>query len=131
MTRKRKTVEARYTTLLLVAGLLLSLLAFGTAGEREEVLRLAPQYQAEVEVRMPDGTRADMVTATHAIEVDYAGKWQQGVTQSLHYSRHTGKQAMLVLLVSDLTSEVRQVERAAWLCGQLGIDLRLEKKSEP
>jgi len=31
-----------------------------------------------VEVVMKDGTRCDILTATHAIEVDFAKKWAEG-----------------------------------------------------
>ena len=34
----------------------------------------AKKYNAETEVSMPDGTRCDLVTETHAIEVDFADK---------------------------------------------------------
>lgn len=34
----------------------------------------AKKYGAESEVTMPDGTRCDLITETHAIEVDFADK---------------------------------------------------------
>ena len=33
------------------------------------------KYDGQTEVSMPDGTRCDIVTETHAIEVDFADKW--------------------------------------------------------
>ena len=35
----------------------------------------------KVEVVMKDGTRCDILTATHAIEVDFAKKWAEAIGQ--------------------------------------------------
>ena len=35
---------------------------------------------------MPDGTRCDILTDTHAIEVDFADKWAEAIGQSLNYA---------------------------------------------
>ena len=40
---------------------------------------------------MPDGTRCDILTDTHAIEVDFANKWAQAIGQSLNHAMQTGK----------------------------------------
>jgi hypothetical protein len=53
--------------------------------------------QAEVVLR--DRTRCDCLTATHAIEFDFANKWAEGIGQALHYARLTGKRAGLVLIL--------------------------------
>ena len=44
-----------------------------------------------MEVVMKDGTRCDILTATHAIEVDFAKKWAEAIGQSLNYAMQTGK----------------------------------------
>jgi len=44
-----------------------------------------------VEHRLHDGTRVDILTATHAIEADWSHKWAEAVGQSLYYSLITGK----------------------------------------
>ena len=44
-----------------------------------------------MEVVMKDCTRCDILTATHAIEVDFARKWAEAIGQSLNYAMHTGK----------------------------------------
>lgn len=51
------------------------------------------------EVVLSDGTRADCVTATHAVEVEWAENWYEAVGQALHYARLTGKRAGIVLLL--------------------------------
>ena len=39
-----------------------------------------------MEVVMKDGTRCDILTSTHAIEVDFAKKWAEAIGQSLNYA---------------------------------------------
>ncbi len=51
-----------------------------------------------MEVVLPDKTRVDCVTATHAIEFDFAKKWAEGTTQAIHYARMTGLLPGLVLI---------------------------------
>lgn len=62
------------------------------------------------EVRMSDNTRADIVTDTHAIEVDFAEKWAESIGQSLHYARLKNLQAG-VLLIIDEEDDSRYLER--------------------
>ena len=50
---------------------------------------------------MPDGTRCDILTDTHAIEVDFADKWSEAIGQSLNYATQTGKKAGIVLVLKD------------------------------
>ena len=57
------------------------------------------QQQGQPEVRLPDGTRADCITATHAIEFDFGKKWAESIGQSLYYSLQTGKNAGIVLIL--------------------------------
>ena len=57
--------------------------------------------QGKTEHRLPDKTRVDCLTSTHAVEVDFAKKWYQAVGQSLYYSLQTGKRAGIVLIVRE------------------------------
>lgn len=50
------------------------------------------------EVVLADKTRADCITATHAIEFDFGKKWAEAIGQSLYYSLQTGKRAGVVLI---------------------------------
>ena len=50
--------------------------------------------------RLPNGTQVDCLTATHAIEVEFANKFYEGIGQSLFYSMHTGKRAGILLIVN-------------------------------
>jgi len=40
----------------------------------------------ETEVTLSDGSRADIISTSHAIEVDWSNKWTEGVSQSLWYA---------------------------------------------
>ena len=48
---------------------------------------------------MPDQTRCDCLTETHAVEFDFGKKWAEAIGQSLHYSKQTGKRAGVVLIL--------------------------------
>ena len=45
----------------------------------------------QIEVVLPDKTRCDCVTDTHAIEFDFGSNWAEAVGQSFYYSSQTGK----------------------------------------
>lgn len=53
----------------------------------------------QVEVVMPDKTRCDCLTATHAIEFDFGKKWAEAIGQSLNYALQTNKKAGIVLIL--------------------------------
>ena len=63
----------------------------------------------QTEVRMTDGTRCDAISATHAIEFDFAAKRYEAVGQALHYSRLTGLKAGIVLIV-EKDKDMKYVE---------------------
>jgi len=56
----------------------------------------------QVEVVLPDRTRCDCVTETHAIEFDFGNKWAEAIGQSLYYSLQTGKRAGIVLILEGI-----------------------------
>ena len=64
-------------------------------------------YQAEwcktnggqLEVVLPDKTRCDCVTSSHAIEFDFGRKWAEAIGQALYYSIQTGKKPGIVLIL--------------------------------
>jgi hypothetical protein len=68
---KVKKLTSIATCLLLTGGL------FGARLNPESYYQeiAAKKYNGETEVTMPDGTRCDIVTEKHAIEVDSADKW--------------------------------------------------------
>lgn len=56
-----------------------------------------------IEVVLPDRTRCDCLTATHAIEFDFGNKWAESIGQALHYSIQTGKRPGIVLILESPT----------------------------
>ncbi|MBW2342481.1 MAG: hypothetical protein JRF53_00450 [Deltaproteobacteria bacterium] len=52
-----------------------------------------------VEIALEDQTRCDCVTATHAVEIEFAERWHHAIGQSLHYSLKTGKKAGIALIL--------------------------------
>ncbi len=65
-----------------------------------------------VEVVLSDNTRCDCMTATHAIEFDWASKWAEGSMQAVHYARLTGLRPGLVLICKHPRDKkkIRQVK---------------------
>jgi len=47
---------------------------------------------------MPDGGRADCLSATTVYEVDFTEKWHQAIGQSLYYASQTGKDPAIILV---------------------------------
>ncbi len=86
----------------------------------------AQKYNAETEAAMGDGTRCDLLSETHAIEVDWSAKHYEAVGQAIHYHLQTGRKPGVLLLVKDPASEWRHLVRCARTCGHLGIDFYVE-----
>jgi hypothetical protein len=70
------------------------------AAERDYQKAWCDAHNGAMEVVLRDGTRADCVTDTHAIEFDFAPKWAEAVGQALHYAALTGKQPGVVLIMA-------------------------------
>ena len=54
------------------------------------------------EVILPDKTRADCITTTNAVEVEFGRNWAESIGQSLFYSLQTGKRAGIVLVLESV-----------------------------
>ena len=65
----------------------------------------AVAVKGKTEVIMGDKTRCDVVTDTHAIEVEFAQKWTEGLGQALWYSFQTNKKAGIVLIIEKKKDE--------------------------
>ena len=93
--------------------LLLAIPLFGKQSERYYQEMFAREIGGQVEVVMKDGTRCDILTATHAIEVDFAKKWAEAIGQSLNYAMHTGKRpgVALIVLLHPTTNMLRRVRK--------------------
>ncbi|RYD19912.1 MAG: hypothetical protein EOP88_17135 [Verrucomicrobiaceae bacterium] len=62
--------------------------------------RVAAVLQGKMEVRVEDG-RVDVLTGTHAIEVEFAAKWKNSIGQALWYAMQTNKAAGIVIVIED------------------------------
>ena len=68
------------------------------AGGREADYRDRLCASMDREVTLPNGARADCLSDTHAIEVDFTEKWAEALGQSLSYAASTGLQPGIFLV---------------------------------
>jgi hypothetical protein len=86
----------KFLTLIL---LLVSLTAFSQKQHEKFYQNIAAErMHGRTEVVLDDRTRADIVTDTFAIEVEFAHKWAESIGQSLHYAHKLHKKAGIVLI---------------------------------
>lgn len=86
--------------------------------------RWASEHGGIMEVVAPNGTRCDIVTPTHAIEVDFAPKWAEAIGQALNYACQTGLQPGIVLVVeSPGDRRFVEIARQVNACQGLGITI--------
>jgi len=86
---------------------LLAVPVSGVLAKKKPVKKSEKYYQVawcnnakgQVEVVLPDKTRCDCLTATHAIEFDFGSKWAESIGQSLYYGLQTGKRPGVVLIL--------------------------------
>ena len=55
--------------------------------------------RGQMEVVMLDGSRADCVNATHAVEFDFGHKWAESIGQALNYGAQSGRTPGVVLIL--------------------------------
>ena len=84
----------------------------------------AAAHGGQCEVRNADGTRVDVLTATEAVEVEYAPKWAESIGQCLYYAAVTGKRPAVVLIVRGPQDAVyrTRIERVS-AAYKLGIEV--------
>ncbi len=76
------------------------------ASERSHVDAWAAANKGTPHVRLADGTRCDVVTGTHAIEVTFAPKWQEAIGRALYHASQLNKHAGIVLIFKGAQDEV-------------------------
>lgn len=59
--------------------------------------------RGNTEIVLPDRSRVDCLTKTHAIEFDFGSKWAESIGQSLYYGVQTGKRPGIVLILENPT----------------------------
>lgn len=82
------------------------------------------EINGTAEYVLPDFTRVDCLTDTHAIEADFGSKWAEAIGQALYYSSMTGKQPG-ILLILEKESDKKYLDRIRYTndCFNLGIDI--------
>ena len=63
--------------------------------EKWYVKKWCAEHGGKIEYVLPDQTRCDCVSSSHAVEVDFAEKWAEAIGQSLFYSLQTGRREVL------------------------------------
>ena len=84
--------------------------------------KFAKIVNGETEVRLDDGTRADIVTDKYAIEVDFGAKWAESIGQSLSYAIQLEKKAGVLLVISG-EDEIRFLDRLMTVAVEHGIQV--------
>ncbi len=79
-----------------------------------------------IEVVLDDRTRVDCLTATHAVEVDWAKKWAEGIGQALYYGIKTDKRPAVALIVG--TKDQRYLKRLRTVAKSHHIKVYIIKK---
>lgn len=87
------------------------------------------KWGGRAEYLLADKTRVDCLTKTYAVEFDFAPKWAEAVGQSLYYSKMTGKQAAIVLIL-EKESDFKYFARAKYLAEDNNIQLWYVKSPE-
>ena len=108
----------------LIILLLLALPLFGKQSERYYQEKFAREMGGKVEVVMKDGTRCDILTSTHAIEVDFAKKWAEAIGQCLNYAIHTGKRLGVALIVLS-PSDNKYIDRVRKISAEYSLGLTI------
>lgn len=75
------------------------------------------------EVILSDRARVDCVTATHAIEFDFAPKWAESIGQSLYYGYALNKKPGIVLIIENADKDQKYINRVKSVAKIYGITL--------
>lgn len=78
--------------------------------------------RGQMEVVMPDGSRCDCLTETHAVEFDFGYKWGESIGQALNYGAQSGKRPGIVLIL-ERPGDERYMERVLRVREAYGLPL--------
>lgn len=79
--------------------------------EKEYQTEWCNANNGEMEVILDDDARVDCVTSTHAIEFDFAPKWNEAIGQALYYGIATNKKAGIVLILEHEANDTKFLNR--------------------
>lgn len=80
--------------------------------------------RGEVEVVMPDKSRADCANATDVVEFDFGPKWAESIGQALNYGVQAGKRPGIVLIL-EKPSHIRHLRRVLRVRAQYSLPLEV------
>ena len=110
----RKSPELR-KSIAIISCLLLSGNAIAVENEDYYNRLFCKEMGGQAEYVLPDRSRVDCLTSTHAFEADWAQglKVYESIGQALYYSAETRKQPGILLLIKKNNSEkyIRKVKR--------------------
>ena len=113
---------------ILLASMLPLALGSGALAESEAFYAGLFCYGMDRQVATSEGTIADCVSDTHAIEVDFTPKWAEAIGQSLHYAEQLQRRAGVILVCTNPglcfahTNRVRRIVEynelniTIWMC---------------
>lgn len=73
------------------------------------------------EVILSDRARVDCVTATNAIEFDFAPKWAESIGQALYYGYALNKKPGIVLIIENADKDQKYINRVKSVAEIYGI----------
>ncbi len=84
----------------MIAALLTPAVAYGERLHPEKAYQQAwcDRNDGVTEVVLSGGSRVDCLTETHAVEVEFANKWQEAVGQALYYAKKTGREPGIIII---------------------------------
>ena len=93
------------TQKLLLAFCLFPLSIYAASDEGWYARKAQAEYGGELEVVLADKSRVDLLTETHAYEIEFAPNWKEGVGKSLHYSLVSKRKAGIILVMTGSAPE--------------------------
>ena len=97
-----------------------------TDSEIEWSAWLAHQMYGQPEVPTPCSSRCDVVTETHAWEVEWIKKWNQAPGQAVLYGLLLNKKPGVILLSRKKRTEKVYYLRCFLVCREMGVALRVQ-----
>lgn len=90
--------------------LTLSSVIFAQKTEADYCQIIHSHVGGELEVSVTSG-RVDIVTDTHAYEVEWARNWKEAIGQALWYGLQTNKKPAIVLILREVENEFKYVQQ--------------------
>ena len=79
----------------------------------------ADYIQGQTEYKLLDKSRVDIITKEHAIEVDFANKFYESVSQALYYALMTDKNPGIVIIVEDVKKDQKYISKLLYIVDNL------------